>query len=156
MDGKSTPDADRSTDSHPQQSHCMQQLDPSMLAEGWQVWHEDMSGELILVFRPDVFSEAGGFPAPCLPTILVSDRSRARRPDARHRRGGTWSVVLTLEPQVEVRVTEHADRDIAIERAAELTAEFAMGKVDYRGAYQVPRESYLDRLDALTGTDSYD
>ena len=134
----------------------MQRFDPSVLAEGWQMWHEDMTGELILVFRPDVFSEAEGFPAPCLPTIVVSDRSRARRPDARHRRGGTWSVVLTLEPQVEVRVTEHPDRQTAVEAAVDLTTEFAMGEVDYRGAYQVPRESYLDRLDALTGTDSYD
>lgn len=154
MDGQSTPDADRSTDSHRHHSGHMQALDPSTLAEGWQVWHEDMGGELILVFRPDVFSEAKGYPAACLPTILVSNRSRARRPDARRRRGGTWSVVLTLEPEVEVRVTEHQSQEAAVSHAVEVAAAFAAGEVDYRGAYQVPREGYLDRLDALTGTDS--
>jgi hypothetical protein len=132
----------------------MEQIDPTTLAEGWRVWHEDTSGEVILVFRPEVFSEAEGFPAACLPTILISNRSRARRPDARRRRGGTWSVVLTLEPEVEVRVSEHESQEAAVSQAVELAAAFAAGRVDYRDAYQVPREAYLDRLDALTGTDS--
>mgnify|MGYP006876374528 FL=1 len=132
----------------------MEEVDPAALASGWRVWHEDTSGEVILVFRPEVFSEAEGFPAACLPTILISNRSRARRPDARRRRGGTWSVVLTLEPEVEVRVTEHESQEAAVSQAVELAAAFAAGRVDYRDAYQVPREAYLDRLDALTGTDS--
>jgi hypothetical protein len=133
----------------------MEQIDPAGLAEGWRVWHEDMSGEAILVFRPDVFSEAAGFPAACLPTILISNRSRARRPDARHRRGGTWSVVLTLEPEVEVAVREHGTRAGAVDAAMQLAREFSTGTIDYRSAYQVPREAYLEELDTLTGTDSY-
>ncbi|MDR9412342.1 MAG: DUF5820 family protein [Haloquadratum sp.] len=132
----------------------MEEVDPAALASGWRVWHEDMSGEVILVFRPDVFTEAEGFPAACLPTILVSNRSRARRPGARRRRGGTWSVVLTLEPDVEVAVTEHASQEAAVAGAMALAAAFTDGEVDLRSAYQVPRTAYLDRLDALTGTDS--
>ena len=31
-----------------------------------------------------------------------------------------------------------------------LAERFAAGEVDYRGLYQVPREAYLDELDALS------
>jgi len=33
----------------------------------------------------------------------------------------------------------------------DLAERFADGEIDYRGAYQVPREGYFDELDELVG-----
>ncbi|WP_336037944.1 DUF5820 family protein [Halobacterium yunchengense] len=121
------------------------------LPEGWQVWNDDESGT-ILVYRPDVF-DTRQFDAACLPTIRVTRRP----PSERKRRPGStpsgWFVSLRLEPEVRVRSADaHFDtRDAAEAGAVDLAERFAAGEVDYRGAYQLPREDYLDELDDLTG-----
>jgi len=125
------------------------------LPEGWQVWTEDPAGGDILVFRPDVF-DSQAYPAPCLPTIQVAQRP----PDQQKRRAGSnpegWWVSLTLEPEVRVRDADARfdSRSAAVAGAVDLAERFADGDVDYRGAYQVPREAYLDGLDELTGREA--
>ena len=125
------------------------------LPEGWQVWTEDPQGGDILVFRPDVF-DSHEYPAACLPTIQVAQRP----PNQRKRRAGSdsadWWVSLTLEPEVRVRDADARfdSRDAAIAGAVDLAERFAAGDVDYRDAYQVPRDDYLDRLDHLTGREA--
>ena len=123
----------------------------SDLPSGWTVWNDEPRGRLILVFRPDVFNESNDLPAPCLPTILVSNRSRAARPGASRVRTGTWHVVLTLEPEVEAVAEEYDSRAAAVDGANDLARRFAEGQIDYRAAYQVPRGAYLDRLDEAIG-----
>ena len=123
------------------------------LPESWEVWNEDPNGSAILVYRPDVF-DSHQFPAPCLPTIRVAQRpptQRKRRATDEH---DAWYVSLLLEAEVRVR-DEDAKFDshaAAVDGAVELAARFDAGDVDYRAAYQVPREEYLDELDELTGS----
>ncbi|MFB6169705.1 MAG: DUF5820 family protein [Haloarculaceae archaeon] len=121
--------------------------------EGWVVWNDDPGGRLVLVYRPDVF-DADRFDAACLPTIYVrrkapGQRKRRRNPVA----SDDWYVTLFLEPEVRVRAADsaHADHGAAIEAARDLARAFAAGDVDYRESYQLPRETYLDALDELTG-----
>ncbi|MFB6123511.1 MAG: DUF5820 family protein [Haloferacaceae archaeon] len=123
------------------------------LPEGWSVWHEDPDGRGILAYRPDVF-DSEAFPAPCLPTIYVTNGSPRPRPGASHRETPEWSVLLFLEPDVERSAETYDSREAAVEAATDLAARFADGDVDYRGLYQVPREAYLDRLDELTGRET--
>ena len=120
------------------------------LPAGWQVWNEEHEGRAILAYRPDVF-DTQQFPAPCLPTIYVSNGSRRRRPGASQIDTDTWHVSLLLEPDVEGLVRRFDSRDEAIDGAVTLAGEFAGGEVDYRGLYQVPREDYFEKLDELTG-----
>ena len=117
--------------------------------DGWKLWNDEPHGRRILVYRPDVFNEGNDLPAECIPTILVSNRSRARRPGASRRPTDTWHVALTLEPEVEAAVESYESREAAVAGANDLAARFADGDVDYRAAYQLPREAYLDRLDAV-------
>jgi hypothetical protein len=91
------------------------------------------------------------FPAPCLPTIYVTNGSRRKRPGASQVRTDTWHVSLFLEPEIEGPVERYDSRPAAVEGAVALAARFVDGDVDYRGLYQVPREAYLDRLDDLVG-----
>ncbi|SFR59044.1 DUF5820 family protein [Halogeometricum limi] len=119
---------------------------------GWTVWNDETDGRRILAYRPDVFNESE-FPAACLPTIFVSNRSRANRPGAAHVRTETWHAVLRLEPDVEGPVEEFDTREAAVAGANELARRFAAGEIAYRDLYQVPEEAYLDRLDELTGRD---
>jgi hypothetical protein len=116
---------------------------------GWTVWNDEPRGRRILVFRPDVFNESNDLPAPCLPTILISNRSEAPRPGASRIRTGTWRVVLTLEPEVEATRSEYESRDAAVAGANGLASRFAAGEIDYRAAYQVPRPTYFERLDEV-------
>ena len=122
------------------------------LPESWRVWNEDDTGSAILVYRPDVF-DSQQYPAPCLPTIRVSQRP----PTERRRRAGSthegWYVWLALEPEVRVKSVDAAfdTRPEAVAGAVDLAERFDGGAVDYRGAYQVPRDDYLDELDDLTG-----
>ncbi|MFC6824821.1 DUF5820 family protein [Halopelagius fulvigenes] len=120
---------------------------------GWTLWNDEPGGRRILVYRPDVFRE-GEFPAECLPTIFVSNGSRARRPGAAQLAGTTWNVTLYLEPQVEAAPETYDSRDEAVAAAEELARRFDAGEVDYRSLYQVPREEYFERLDELTGRDA--
>ncbi|WP_144903572.1 DUF5820 family protein [Halobellus captivus] len=116
---------------------------------GWSLWNDEPRGRRILVFRPDVFNESNDLPAACIPTILVSNRSRANRPGASQIPTDTWHVALTLEPDVEVVVESYESRATAVAGANDLAARFADGEIDYRSAYQLPREAYLDRLDEV-------
>jgi hypothetical protein len=120
------------------------------LPDGWSVWNDEPGGRSILAYRPDVF-DTEAFPAECMPTIFVSNRSRANRPGASHRRTDTWHVTLYLEPEVEVAVDAFDSREDAVAGATDLARRFADGDVDYRASYQVPREDYFARLDELTG-----
>lgn len=116
---------------------------------GWTVWNDEPRGRRILVFHPDVFNEANDLPAPCLPTILVSNRSQAPRPGASRVRTGTWHAVLTLEPDVKAVAETYDGRETAVAGADDLARRFADGEIDYRAAYQIPREAYFERLDEL-------
>ncbi len=123
------------------------------LPAGWVPWNEEPEGRLILAYRPDVF-DSSAFPAPCLPTLYVSNGPhRNRRPEQRAEgyRSERWYVTFYLEPDVSLEEARYDDRAGAVEGALSLAERFANGRVDYRDAYQVPREPYLDRLDELTG-----
>jgi hypothetical protein len=120
------------------------------LPAGWQVWTEEHEGRVILAYRPDVF-DSQQFPAPCLPTIFVSNGSRRKRPGASQVPTDTWHVSLLLEPEIEGPVRKFDSRADALDGAVTLAGEFADGEVDYRGLYQVPREDYFEKLDELVG-----
>jgi hypothetical protein len=121
------------------------------LPDGWSVWNEEAGGRVVLAYRPDVF-DTDAFPAACLPTITVSPGAHRRPPGARDT--AVWSVVLYLEPAVEAEVETRETRTAAVAAAVTLAGAFAAGDVDYRAAYQVPREAYLDRLDELLGREA--
>jgi hypothetical protein len=118
------------------------------LPAGWTVWNEEPEGRVILAYRPDVF-DADAFPAPCLPTIHVSNGSLRRRPGAGQLQSDTWHARLLLEPEIECGLETFDTRADAIDGALELARRFVDGEIDYRAAYQVPRPAYLDRLDEL-------
>jgi len=123
--------------------------------EGWEVWNASDGGPVIYVFRPDVF-DTEAYPPECLPTVRVTPGSPGRK-RRRAGRGETgWGVALFAEPEVRIRECDRRaeTREAALDAAREVMAAFAAGDVDYRGAYQVPREAYLDELDALTGEGS--
>ncbi len=130
-------------------------MDPlADLPGGWEVWNAEPGGRAVLAFRPDVF-DGDAFPPACLPTLTVGPgRSPDGRPD-RTATSGHWHVALYLEPDVRVREVDEGfeDRDAAVAAAAEAARAFAAGELDLRSAYQEPREGYLDRLEALIGTD---
>jgi len=122
------------------------------LPAGWEVWNEEPEGRVILAYRPDVFDSEAFDPA-CLPTLTVAPGRSPDRPPVRRGRGEGWHAALYMEARVRVRSCDASfvDREAAIAGAREIAGRFARGEIDYRGAYQVPREAYLDRLDDLTG-----
>ncbi len=120
------------------------------LPEGWEVWSDETT-KIVLVFRPDVFDTVT-FPAPCLPTIYVSKGQRGRRPGRdRPPADADWYVTLSLEPDVSLPTKRAETRRAAADCATDLAARFSAGEIDVRDLYQVPREAYLERLEALTG-----
>ena len=123
------------------------------LPPGWTAWNEGDDGRVVWVYRPDVF-DADEFPAPCLPTLYVTRGAPDQRPGTKP--GTDWHVAFYLEPEVRVRDCDAsaATREAALEAARDLASAFAAGDVDYRSAYQVPREGYLDRLDEATGREA--
>lgn len=116
---------------------------------GWTVWSSEADGRLILAYRPDVF-DADTFPAACLPTIYLTNGLDTRRPGAGQYHTDQWKVVLYLEPEVEVSSDSYESRDAGLTGAMDLSTRFAGGEIEYREAYQLPREAYLDKLDELT------
>ena len=120
------------------------------LPDGWRVWNEEPSGRVILTFRPDQF-DGDDLPAACLPTIYLTNGSRRSRPGAGQYATDEWHVVLFLEPEIEAVAETYEGREAAVDAALDVAARFADGDVDYRGAYQVPREAYFERLDELVG-----
>lgn len=121
---------------------------------GWERWN-DTPDRQVFVYRPDVF-DSQAFPAACLPTLYLSNSPhRNRRPEQRSNRGGNaWHLTLYLEPEVVLAEERYDDRTAADDAGAVLARRFADGELDYRSAYQVPRETYLDRLDDLTGREA--
>ncbi|ESS05157.1 MAG: hypothetical protein A07HR67_00138 [uncultured archaeon A07HR67] len=122
------------------------------LPDGWRVWNEEPSGRVILTFRPDVF-DGSALPSACLPTIYLTNGSRRSRPGAGQYATDEWHVVLFLEPEIEAVAETHETRPAAVDAAVAVAERFAAGDVDYRDAYQVPREAYFERLDELVGDD---
>lgn len=116
------------------------------LPAGWQVWNEEPDGRVVLAFRPDVFNSQD-FPAPCLPTIYVTNGSPRRRPGAGALETDRWQVKLFLEPDVEADTERYDAREAALAGAVAYAERFVDGEIDYRRLYQVPREAYLDELD---------
>jgi hypothetical protein len=119
------------------------------LAEGWECWTANEE-KAVLVFRPDVF-DGDAFPAPCMPTIYVTKGKRRRKPGRDVRPGDPWYVTLFLEPEVNADEDSFDTREEAVAAAHDTARRFADGEIDYRELYQVPRETYFDRLDELTG-----
>lgn len=124
------------------------------LRKGWVRWSADPDRE-VFVYRPDVF-DSQAFPAACLPTLYLSNGPhRNRRPEQRYGSpSGEWYLTLYLEPEVVLAEERYDDRESAQEGVSDLASRFSAGDLDYREAYQIPRESYLDRLDELTGRDA--
>ena len=120
------------------------------LPDGWQVWNEEPSGRAILVYRPDVFG-GDDLPSPCLPTIYLTNGSRRKRPGAGQYATDEWHVVLYLEPEIEAVAETYDTREQGAHGAVDVAERFADGGVDYRGAYQVPRDAYFERLDEYVG-----
>lgn len=120
------------------------------LPESWTVWTEQRDGRVILAYRPDVF-DAEAFPAACLPTIYVTDGSRANRPGAGQYATEQWHATLFAEPEVELENETRESHEAAVDAAVDVAERFAAGEIDYRDAYQEPREAYLDELDEQTG-----
>ena len=135
------------------------EIDRSSVPDGWEVWSEGADGRLVLAYRPDVFN-AADFPAPCLPTLYLTHGKRTRRPGvnpADTADSEDWFVTLYLEPDVSLDETIRVpSREAAVERTIELARQFDAGEIDYRELYQVPRETYFERLDELTGGDGDD
>lgn len=124
------------------------------LPAGWERWSDEPDRQ-VFVYRPDVF-DSRAFPAPCMPTLYLSNGPhRNPRPEQRHgETSDAWYLTLYLEPEVVLSEERYDDREDAAAGAVELTGRFAAGELDYRGAYQVPRPEYLDRLDELTGREA--
>ena len=118
------------------------------LPEGWRKWNEEPSGRAILVYRPDIFS-GDDLPAECLPTIYLTNGARNARPGSGQYATDEWHVVLFLEPEVEAVSETHESREAGAAAAVDVAARFAAGEIDYRAAYQVPREAYFEHLDEL-------
>jgi hypothetical protein len=122
------------------------------LPSGWEVWNEEPGGQVILAYRPDVFDTRSFHPA-CMPTIAIDRGVGPNQAPERRLRSESWYVAFYLEPLVRVRRCDEVfeSRDGALEGATEVAGRFAAGEIDYREAYQVPRDDYLTELDALVG-----
>ena len=121
------------------------------LPPGWRVWNEEPEGRVILAYRPDVF-DSDAFPAACLPTIYVTNGSPQRRPGAGSVQTDHWQVKLFLEPEIEATTTRYDDRATALDGAVETARQFVDGEIAYRDCYQIPRETYFEKLDELVGS----
>lgn len=119
------------------------------LPAGWEQWSQEPE-KAVLAYRPDIF-DSGSFPAACLPTIYVTKGKRGRRPGRpAPDPSDPWYVTLYLEPEVSTE-SSFDSREAAKAGATDQATRFAAGKLDYRSLYQAPRESYLAKLDELTG-----
>jgi hypothetical protein len=124
------------------------------LPRSWVVWNDEAGGRAVLAYRPDVF-DTQDFPAQCLPTLFVTRGAKERRrPPGEGTVATDWRVTLFLEPDVSLPDRSFETRPGAVEGAVEFARAFDRGDVDYRGAYAVPHDTYLDRLDELTGPGS--
>ncbi|WP_248517388.1 DUF5820 family protein [Salinarchaeum laminariae] len=118
---------------------------------GWTVWNAGDDGRVVLAYRPDVF-DGDALPAACMPTLyLTRGRRNNRRPGPERETATDWFVTLFLEPEVTAIEEPFDRRPDAIDRLRSVATEFAEGAIDYRASYQVPRETYFEELDRLTG-----
>ena len=119
---------------------------------GWTVWNEEPGSRLVLAFRPDVF-DADAFPAACLPTIVVAPGRGPDQLPERRARSDAWYRACYLEPAVRIQTADgtYDSWEAAVDGAHRLAEAFLAGEVDYRAAYQQPREAYLAKLDELVG-----
>ena len=122
------------------------------LPDGWRVWNEEPSGRAILVYRPDVFG-GDGLPDECLPTIYLTNGSRNARPGSGQYATEEWHVVCFLEPEIEAVAETYESHEAGVAGAVDVAERFATGEIDYRAAYQVPREDYFARLDEVIAGD---
>lgn len=129
-------------------------MDTEEFPVGWEHWSDEPDRQ-VFVYRPDVF-DSEGFPAPCMPTLYLSNGPhRNRRPEQRHGvPSESWYLTLYLEPDVVLAEERYDDREHARSGMEGLARRFAAGELEYRRAYQVPREDYIDRLDELTGREA--
>ncbi|SDJ48969.1 hypothetical protein SAMN05216226_10462 [Halovenus aranensis] len=120
------------------------------LDDAWEVWSLE-STKAVLAYRPDVF-DSQEFPPECLPTIYVTKGRRGRRPgrDVPDPED-PWYITLYLEPEVNLDERAFESQGAATAGAMDLADEFSRGEVSYRDLYQVPRQTYFERLDELTG-----
>lgn len=129
-------------------------MDAEDFPSGWVCW-SDEPDRAVFVYRPDVF-DSQAFPAPCMPTLYLSNGPhRNRRPEQRYRNESEgWYLTLYLEPEVVLTEERYGDRTSAEQAGEAFARRFTAGELDYREAYQVPREAYLNRLDELTGREA--
>lgn len=120
------------------------------LPDGWSVWSEQRDGRVVMTYRPDVF-DSQAYPPPCMPTLYIAKGSRPSRPSDARTESSHWMVTLFLEPEIDLERETYDDRQTALDGAVSIATKFTQGTIDYRDAYQVPREAYLDKLDELTG-----
>lgn len=125
------------------------------LPPGWERWHGESGGPVILTFRPDVF-DATSLPPACLPTLTVKPDRDPRRGPRSADASGRWVVELRLEPEVILDRAVQETRSAAIDAAWDLASAFAAGDLDFRSAYQVPREAYFAELDDLLPAEARD
>lgn len=127
-------------------------MTPDDLPVGWELWNEEPGGQVILAYRPDVF-DTQSFPAACMPTLAVDRGVGPNQAPERRLHAETWYVAFYLEPLVRVRWCDEVfdGRAEALEGARDIARRFVDGEIDYRDAYQRPREAYLAELDTLVG-----
>jgi len=92
-------------------------------------------------------------PSECLPTIYLTNGARNSRPGSGQYATDEWHVVLFLEPEIEAVTETRESREAGAAAAVDVAERFSAGDVDYRAAYQVPREAYFERLDEYVGGD---
>jgi len=102
------------------------------------------------VYRPDVFG-GDDLPSECLPTIYLTNGARNARPGSGQYATEEWHVVLFLEPEIEAIAETYESPEAGAAAAVDVAERFVAGDVDYRAAYQVPREEYFERLDEYVG-----
>lgn len=130
-------------------------MDERTMPPGWEQWHAESAGPVILTFRPDVF-DATSLPPECLPTLTVKSERDPRRGRPSTDVDGRWVVELRLEPEIVLDRAVQETRSAAIDTGWELAAAFAAGELDYRSAYQLPREAYFAQLDDLLPAEARD
>lgn len=122
--------------------------------DGWKVWNEEPRRRLVLAYRPDVF-DTRAFPAACLPTVAVAPGDGPDQLPERRARQSGWYRAFFLEPTVRLRDADatYDAWEAAVDGAHAIAERFVAGELDYREAYQQPREAYLSKLDELLGVE---
>ena len=118
--------------------------------DGCQAGNVEQTGQATVGYGPDSYAHLT-LPSTCLPTIYLTNGSRRKRPGAGQYATDEWHVVLYLEPEIEAVTQTYETRERGAEGAIDVAGQFVDGDVDYREAYQVPRDAYFERLDEYVG-----